>query len=123
MGTTILPDFDDMIKLANEIGGIKTELMLQEAYYDQLKAEITDYVMVTESCWGGDKKCPSNAHIKDTFHVRGYDEETKNKLLAFVSKIANLTGELKAKENIFRVYENMIGVWRTESANQRYDNG
>jgi len=115
-----LPDFDDMINLANEIGRLKTELMLKEAFLEQLRADITTHVMGNSEFWGGDKP-PSNAHIKDTFHIKGYDNESRALLLSFVERIAELSGELKARENVFRVYQNMIDVWRTQSANARYE--
>lgn len=117
-----LPDFDDMVALANDIGGLKTSLMLLEGRQDQLKADITETVTTDPTYWGSDKKAPSNAHIKDTFHINGFDEDTRARLELLRNTIATTTGELRTKENIFRVYESMIGVWRTQSANDRYDN-
>jgi len=117
-----LPDFDDMVALANDIGGLKTSLMLLEGTQEQLKADITETVTTDPTYWGSDKKSPSNAHIKDTFHVNGFDEGTRTKLENLRTAIATTTGELRTKENIFRIYESMIGVWRTQSANDRYDN-
>lgn len=120
MKKVTLPDFDDMLSLATSIGSIKTELMIAEGEHEELKAHITEFVLANEVYWA-DKKAPSNAHIKDTFHIIGYDEDTGRKLKEYNNRIATLTGKLKTQENTFRILESMIDVWRTQSANERYD--
>lgn len=113
-----LPDFDDMIKLASEIGNKKTKIMLNESNLDLVQAEITDIVTKDEKYWVGGKP-PSNAHITSTYHILGISEATKDILAKLKTEIAILTGDLRADELLFRVNEEMIDVWRTQSASER----
>lgn len=113
-----LPDFDDMIKLASKIGNEKTQIMLAESKMEMLLAWITDTVTRGEQFWINGKP-PSNAHITDTYHVLGIDEDSRKQLFELKTEIANITGELKTDENLFKVYQEMINVWRTQSANER----
>jgi hypothetical protein len=113
-----LPDFDDMIKLASEIGNKKTKIMLNEADLDLVQAEITDTVTKDEKYWVGGKP-PSNAHITSTYHILGISDSTKGALAVLRTEIAMLTGDLRADELLFRVNEEMIDVWRTQSASER----
>lgn len=113
-----LPDFDDMIKLAKEIGSKKTRIMLLEAGLDALLAEITQTTTTDEKYFVGGKP-PSVAFIKENYHVLGLNDEHKATIINLKFDIANLTGELKADENLFKVYQEIINVWRTQSANER----
>ena len=112
-----LPDFDDMMKLAEEIGKKKTALMLLESKLDLTLAQITDTVTNGEAYWINNKP-PTNAHIKDTYHILGVNDETKVVLSNLRTEIARLTGDLKTDETLFKVYQEMINVWRTQSANE-----
>lgn len=113
-----LPDFDDMIKLASEIGNKKTKIMLLESALEVELADITNKVTTDGRYFIGGKP-PSSVHIKDTYHVIGLNEDQALRIAKMKVDIANLTGELKADENLFRVFQEMINVWRTQSANER----
>lgn len=113
-----LPDFDDMMELAKKIGNEKTQIMLAESKLELMLAQLTDTVTKSKQYWVGDKP-PSNAHISDTYHQLGINDETRMMLWELRSEIANLTGELKEDEALFKVYQEMINVWRTQSANER----
>jgi len=113
-----LPDFDDMTKLASEIGQKKMNIMLMESMLEIILAEITEIVTKDEKYWIGGK-APSNAHIKDTYHILGIDPESKQKINTIKTELATLTGALKSDELVFKVDEEMINVWRTQSANER----
>lgn len=113
-----LPDFDDMIELAKKIGNEKTQIMLAEATLEILLAEITKIVTTNPDYFVGGK-APSNAHISDTYHVLGIDAKQREQLMDLKIEIAKLTGELKEDEALFKVYQEMINVWRTQSANER----
>jgi hypothetical protein len=113
-----LPDFEDMIQLARTVGNNKTELLICKNELDFMLGEITQQVNIDEQYWL-DGKRPSNAHIKDTYHVLGLNEATKIQLLTLRSRIAELEGDLRANEALFSVYQDIIGVWRTQSANER----
>ncbi len=113
-----LPDFDDMIKLASKIGNEKTQIMLAEAKLELELAMITNTVTINKKYWVNGKS-PTNAHIKDTYHQLGLNDETRELLYTLRNEIATLTGELKEDEALFKVYQEMINVWRTQSANER----
>ena len=113
-----LPDFDDMMKLASEIGNTKTQLMFKEATLEMMLAEITQRVTTNPDYFIGGK-APSNAHIQSTYHILGENTAQREMLIEFRVAIANLTGKLKEDEALFKVYQEMINVWRTQSANER----
>jgi len=113
-----LPDFDDLITLANEIGQLKSTLMLEKAELEQLKALITEKVTSEPEYFVAGKPA-SMTFIRSNYHVLGIDEKTKTQLRDFIIAIANNDGELRRKELLFDVYRAMIDVWRTESANKR----
>lgn len=113
-----LPDFDDMVNLAGSIGTTKTKLETEKADYDILRADITNYVMNHKELWDNGK-VPSTAHIHDTYHIVGYDEETRKALDVKRKNIATLSGYLDELELKFKIWQAMIDVWRTESANLR----
>lgn len=113
-----LPDFDDMIALASKIGNEKTKILLAESRLEMLLAWITDTVTRGEKYWINGKP-PSNAHISDTYHVLGIDSDSSSQLVEIKNEIANLSGELRTDENLFKIYQEMINVWRTQSANER----
>ena len=113
-----LPDFDDMIALAEEIGQSKTQLMLDKTELEKLKAIITGKV-TTEPEYYISGKPPSMAYIKSNYHVLGINTKTKDKLSVLLTAIANNEGELKRKELLFDVFRAMIDIWRTRSANKR----
>jgi hypothetical protein len=113
-----LPDFDDMIKLASKIGNEKTQILLSEASLQMMLAMITQRVTTNPDYYLGGK-IPSNAHIASTYHILGENDAQREELINLRVKIAKLTGELKEDEALFKIYQEMINVWRTQSANER----
>lgn len=113
-----LPDFNDLLALARQIGEKKTALEVLKASLSVLRADITAKVTTNTGFWDDGKK-PSNSHIRDTFHYTGYDADTRDRLYNLMTEIANFEGSLKSDESLFRIYTEMIGVWRTQSANER----
>jgi hypothetical protein len=113
-----LPDFDELIALTGEIGGLKTTLMVDKASLERLEAEITQRVTDLPQYHVGEKP-PSMAYIKSHYHVLGCDEDTDRELGELKAVIAGNEGKLREKELLFQVYRDMIDVWRTESANKR----
>ncbi len=113
-----LPDFDELANLTTEIGGLKTQIMLDKVALERLEAEITEKVTSLPQYHIGGKP-PSMAYIKSHYHVLGCDEETAQELAEIKGILAENEGKLKEKELLFQVYRDMIDVWRTESANKR----
>ena len=114
-----LPDFDDLTSVIELHKRIKTELELKKIELVSLRADITNFIMMNPNYWGVDKKAPSNAHIRDTYHVVGYDEMTKERLSELMMGIAKLDAEVVYIENVLELAKIRIDVWRTESANKR----
>ena len=113
-----LPDFDDLIELAKEIGRIKTGLEMDKNRLDMLLAEITDVVSSNDVYFINDKP-PSMAYITANYHSVGYDDITKQQIENLRNNIATNAGLLREKEIIMDIYRDMIDVWRTQSANER----
>jgi len=118
MSLVKLPDFDDMIMIAEKIGQLKTTIALDKAQLDRVTAAITDEASTNPICFVGDKP-PSMAYIKSNYHVLGLDQITREELDALRTRLADSEGKLRELELVFDVYRAMIDVWRTESANQR----
>lgn len=113
-----LPDFNDMMALADKIGDGKKKLLVLETELDNLLAQITEHVTKHSGFWINNKP-PSNVHIKDTYHLLGYNEETKKQLAELRQRISEAKGDLEKDKLLFNVYQEMINVWRTQSANER----
>lgn len=113
-----LPDFDELIALTGEIGGLKTTLMVDKASLLRLEAEITERVTNLPQYHVGGKPA-SMAYIKSHYHILGCDKGTERELGKLKNTIAQNEGRLREKDLLFQVYRDMIDVWRTESANKR----
>lgn len=113
-----LPDFDQLITLAEEIGVAKKRLLLNKVLLDREHASITQ-IVTSDVTYYVSSKPPSMAYIKSNYHVLGIDKESREDIEALQNQIAEDEGTLKEKELLFEVYRGMIDVWRTESANKR----
>jgi hypothetical protein len=49
----------------------------------------------------------------------GIDPESSKEIIGIKEELAMLAGDLRADELLFSVDEQMIAVWRTQSANER----
>ena len=113
-----LPDFDDLVALTGEVKKSQTNLLLAKAKLDRLKALITKKATQEEKYWVNGR-VPSMAFIESNYHVNGLNPQTRKKLHTLQDEIAELAGDLKSQDLLFQVYQDMIGVWRTEAANKR----
>jgi hypothetical protein len=118
MNVENLPDFDELIALSGEIGGLKTTLMVDKASLARLEAEITEKVTKDAQYHVGGK-APSMAYIRSHYHTLGCDKGTFKELSDLKTTIAENEGKLREKDLLFQIYRDMIDVWRTESANKR----
>lgn len=113
-----LPDFDDMIGITAEIGGLKRTIAVDKAKLNRLQAYITE-LATTDSTYYVSDKPPSMAFIKANYHVLGLTKDQGEELEVLHSRLAENEGRLRELELLFDVYRAMIDVWRTESANLR----
>jgi len=119
MAEVELPDFSDMLLLADAIRNQQFALEAMKFELSALKADITNFVLMNRNLWGADGKPPTNVHIKDTFHVVGYDETTRKKLQDLNTSIASLESEVEYLRRAFDLSKIQTDIWRTQSANQR----
>ena len=113
-----LPDFDELITLAKDIGDLSRNLVIGKAEKDYLNSTIVKKV-TTDSNYFVKANPPAMNFIEGVYKDVGYDEETMVAMSVIIKKIADISGELEYKKNLFLVYRDMISVWRTESANKR----
>lgn len=118
MPKTSLPDFEDLMELAEEIGKLDTKISKLKNMLEHLKALITQQVTMDKKFFINDKP-PSMSYITSHFHVLGTSPDVSETLLDIKEDLAKSTGELQAKKNQFVVMRDMIKVWQTESANER----
>ena len=118
MSVDKLPDFDELVTLTNEIGELKTQLLVDKTTLELLEAEIMERVTTLPEYFVNGKP-PSVAYIKSRYFVLGCNDETFRELGEIKIAIATKEGLLREKELLFQVYRDMIDVWRTESANKR----
>lgn len=116
--TVELPDFEEMYIMAQDIGKLTTNLALAEAELDSLIAEITQITSTDEKYFINEKP-PSMAYTKDQYHILGIEEIPKELLDEKQKQIFNMEGELEEKKLLFRLYRDIIDVWKTEQFNQR----
>lgn len=112
MPTITLPDFADMINIANGIADLlRDKLWLEnEISFDeaQVTVEASGKILVNG-------KPPSMEYIKNSYLVTGFDGKLKEKR----NKLADVQAELERKRLILQIYRDMLDIYRTESANER----
>jgi hypothetical protein len=113
-----LPDFDDMLKLAEEIGNLSKEVIELKDKRDILIADITMKVTTDKSFERGGK-APAYNFIEATYHKTGYDDETREKIQKILELIAKKTGELEKAKGLFQVMRDIISVWKAQQFNLR----
>lgn len=113
-----LPDFEDMDKLATEIGKLSTEALIVKAQIKELEADVFTTVTKEEKYWIKDRP-PTSVYIENTYKILGYNQFSKADMAKYRTRYAEIAGELDAKKRLFDLYMKAIEVWRTQSANER----
>ncbi len=107
-----LPDFDDFMKLTEEISVLNHKKLSLEAKIKFGESEIFRKAMSVEG------KPPSIAYIENTLKYPGIDKE----LLLVRAELIDVTSELDKKRLQMEVYKIMVDIWRSLSANTRRAN-
>ena len=111
---SLLPDFNDILKLIEDIRVLQLKKTLLEL---EIRTKISEiYIKVSDSLdyqVGG--KPPSATYIKSTYEQTGL----KGELVPLREKLVGYTVDLKYLENKLITLKDMIDVWRTLSANER----
>ena len=116
-----LPDFDEMLDMASDIGGLARDMGIVKSQLNSELAAITRIVMQDEQYWvgvEGKKKPPAMNYIQTTYHVEGYSKESKRRIDEFVNNIAGMEGELEYLKKKFQIYSYMIDVWKADQYNK-----
>ena len=110
-----LPDFDDMMKVSEEIGELLLEKLKLETAIKGTEAE-TIFKVTTEEKYFVGGKPPSMSFAESTYNITGLAGE----LMPMREKLAEITATLEKKKTQYDVYKNMLDMWRTLAANERY---
>jgi hypothetical protein len=110
----LLPDFEDMLKLVDEIKNLQFQKTLMDL---DIKNKIADIYLTTstDTTYYVGGKPPSVSFVKVTYEQVGLKKE----LIPIRNNLAELTAELRKLENKLAILRDMIDVWRTLSANER----
>ncbi len=107
-----IPDYEDFMKLAGEIGQLSFEKMRLENQIKTKEAETFRAAMTPRN--PGDK-VPSVSFVENAYLHTGFDGQ----LTALRDGYAYLCGELDKKRIQLSIYKDMIGLFQTVSANER----
>ena len=110
-----LPDFDDMMKVSDEIGDLLLAKLKLEAEIKSKEAETILKVTTDEKYFVGGKP-PSMSFADSTYKVTGLAGE----LIPMRESLAETTANLEKKKIQYDVYKNLLDMWRTLAANERY---
>lgn len=109
-----IPDFDDFMKLTDEITQLMWEKLTLEAQLKEGEANVFKRAFSEERFFQGGKP-PSAAFVDNTYKHSGLDGE----LLPLRNSLASIVSKLDGKRLKMDVYKTMIEVWRTLCSNQR----
>lgn len=120
MGDFKLPDFDEMLDMANDIGGLARDIAISKNQLDSELAAITRIVTQDKEYWvgaDGREKPAAFNFIQATFHKEGFNEESKLRLEDIRNNLAGMEGDLEYAKKKFQVYSAMIDVWKASQYN------
>lgn len=104
-----IPDFDDFMKIADEIGQLSLEKMRLETTIKSEEAETFKKVMF------GEGKPPSVSFVTNAYLHTGID----GKLLEYRYTLASVISLLEKRKLQLAIYRDMLEIFRTVSANER----
>lgn len=107
-----LPDFDEMLAIADAVGRLTTDIGLLKVQLDDLLAGITFTIMNDEEYWRGNTKPPAMNYVIATYHRSGFDVKSGEELNSLRTEIAKKTGEVGKLKMVFSVYRDMVDVWK-----------
>jgi len=109
-----LPDFEDMIQLADKIRETKLKKLLKEIEIEGAVADIVKTTRTNQSYFENGKP-PSMSFVESTYSFTGFNKE----LLPIREEHAELSSDLSHAEMLLRIYHEQVGVWRTVQASER----
>jgi hypothetical protein len=108
------PDFHDLFDIAIKIGDLTEKKESLEAELRLAESKITE-ICTTDPHYFTNGKIPSMEYIKSRYHFPGLSGELAEKRLM----LAKVKGELEKYELQFKIYQGLLEIYRTKSANVR----
>ena len=109
-----LPDFEDMMNVAERIKKLKVECSILDIKIKEIESNIVKTVTTTSSFFIGGKP-PSMEYIKTVYLTTGLSGELVPLRLEFYEKQA----EVEEMKSILGLKKDKIDVWRTIQSNER----
>lgn len=109
-----LPDFEDFISIASRVGNLVSEKETIEAELELEESKITG-ICSTDPKYFENGKPASMTYIKARYFFPGLNGELTEKRM----KLALVKGQLETAQLTFKIYQAMVDLYRTESANKR----
>ena len=110
----ITPDFDEMYKVAEQIGSLQRESDLLDITIKDGISRVTALVLSDEKYLVNGKPA-SMEYIKSVYHISGLGGE----LLELRNKKADLDAKLETAKLRFQVMRDIVTIFVTDSANIR----
>lgn len=107
-----IPDFEDFMKLAEEIGELSYRKMQKETLIKAMESE-TFKVAMKEPLDNG--KFPSTSFVANAYLYTGL----RGELIPYREQLAEITASLDKKKIQLSIYREMINLFQTVSANER----
>lgn len=113
----VLPDFEDMLKVAEQI---RDQLTVRDTLDIQIKQRESEIYKITstDSTYFIGGKPPSATFVKETYEFTGLSGE----LIPLRQAYANAVAQLEFLRLAFDMMKMQVDLYRTESANQRFSN-
>lgn len=114
MSASDLPDFDDMMNVADSIKHLMLNVADLERQIKEGQAKVYQ-ICTTDKKYFENGKAPSMAYIKSLYEYTGLDGE----LIPLRQALAMAEAELDFLKAQFDMMKMQVDVYRTESANKR----
>lgn len=109
-----IPDFDDMLKLADEIAELLFKKLILDKEIKTAEAEVVRKATTEEQYFIGGKP-PTYSFIDSTYKYTGLNKE----LIPLREEQAKVISELERAKTKYDIFGEMLDVFRTVSANER----
>ena len=109
-----LPDFEDIANVIEKIREVSIKKGLLDLEIKAIEAEI-NIVATGNTKYFVNKKPPSQEYIKNSWRITGFDGE----LIKPRKHLVSLNTELEYNRLKLALLNNLVDIWRTQSANER----
>jgi len=114
----LIPDFDSMIELVEELGRVRAELAVKKSELDIFRAECMARAKTDESLWIKNKP-PTDTYCKATVSIIGNSPSDKEHIVELTRQIADLTYQYTLLRETIQLKRDQLDLYRTMSANSR----